>query len=65
MSYYCPNCGLEVADGVNYCPSCGASMTGGLSSAARTAATVGGVVLGASALNNLAWQLGHRRRPMY
>lgn len=69
MSVYCPNCGAAAADGVNYCPQCGAAMNGsgtaGMSDAAKTAAVVGGAVLGVSALNNLARRLGHRRRPMY
>lgn len=73
MSKYCTNCGAEMGDSVNYCPQCGtpadgyagASENSGLSDAARTAAVVGGTVLGVSALNNLARQMAHRRRPPY
>ncbi|MCD8005310.1 MAG: zinc ribbon domain-containing protein, partial [Oscillospiraceae bacterium] len=67
MSVYCQNCGAELLDSANFCPQCGASVTGGgsgVSNAAKTAATVGGVVLGAAALENLAFRLSHRRRPM-
>lgn len=68
MSVYCQNCGAELLDSANFCPQCGASITGaqsGTSDAARTAATVGGVVLGAAALESLAFRMSHRRRPMY
>lgn len=73
MAKYCANCGAEIGDGGNYCPECGAAVGGyvnarsssGVSDAVKTAAMVGGTVLGATALNNLAWQMTHRRRPPY
>ncbi len=77
MANYCQYCGAEILDSSNYCPQCGASLvngtingstgsTGGTASnTVKTAATIGGVVLGASALNSLARRLSHRRRPMY
>ena len=68
MAYYCPSCGAVVEGDANFCPSCGASINGGTisdNSTLKTAATVGGVLLGASALNSLARSLTHRRRPPY
>ncbi len=77
MATYCQYCGSEILDNVRYCPHCGASLINGTfngstastgeaaSSTMRTAAKIGGVVLGASALNSLARRLSHRRRPMY
>ena len=67
MAYYCPNCGAAMDDSANFCPSCGAALNGTTAdnSTLKTAATVGGVVLGASALSSLARSLTHRRRPPY
>ena len=80
MSVYCNSCGAAVDESSNYCPKCGASIYGsadaanqngteavhsGWSNTAKTAAAVGGVVLGASALSGLARRMTHRRRPPY
>lgn len=73
MPVYCPNCGAEIQDNANFCMQCGVSINAGnatttssdASNAAKTAATVGGVVVGAAALNSLGRRLSHRRRPMY
>lgn len=71
MAKYCQNCGGEMQDTANFCPNCGASLTGsnqtatGSSNTFKTAATVGGVVLGASALTGLVRRMTHRPRPMY
>lgn len=80
MSGYCSNCGAAIEDGVNFCPQCGASVNGyantanqtdsagynsGVSGAAKTAAVIGGAVIGASTLSGLARRMTHRRRPPY
>lgn len=70
MARYCQNCGCEMQDAANFCPQCGASVSGatqnsGTSDAVKTAATVGGVVLGASALSGMVRRMTHRPRPMY
>lgn len=70
MARYCQNCGSEMQDTANFCPQCGASASGttqksGTSDAVKTAATVGGVVLGASALSGMVRRMTHRPRPMY
>ena len=71
MSLYCQNCGAALADNANFCPQCGASTNSctptdsGMSDAAKTAATVGGVIAGAAILNSLGRRLAHRRRPLY
>ncbi|MCD8364240.1 MAG: zinc ribbon domain-containing protein, partial [Clostridiales bacterium] len=80
MSGYCNNCGAVIEEGVNFCPHCGASLNGssgtvnqnyaagsnsGWSDAAKAAAMVGGAVIGASTLSNLARRVTHRRRPPY
>ena len=72
MAVYCQNCGAEILADANYCPQCGTCVNGSsktgsttTSNAVKTAAAVGGVVVGVSALNNLAHRLSHRRRPMY
>lgn len=76
MANYCPQCGAEIYNNSNYCPQCGANLSGtanganvatgkSASNTAKTAATIGGVVLGTAALSSLAHRLCHRRRPMY
>lgn len=72
MAVYCTNCGATIDEGVNFCPQCGASLTGSVGSGkkewsdtAKTAAAVGGAVLGASALSSLVRRMTHRRRPPY
>ena len=72
MAFYCPNCGVQLQDGVNFCPNCGASVNGrsaasssGLGNAVKTAAVIGGAAVAANAVSNLAWRLTHRPRPIY
>ena len=69
MAYYCPNCGLELRSGENFCPNCGTPLSGAANSSllhtAETAAAVGGVILGASALSGLARKVSHRRRSIF
>lgn len=74
MAKYCQNCGAEMQDAANFCPQCGASVSGtgagtaqksGTSDTVKTAATVGGVVLGASVLSGMLRSMTHRPRPMY
>ncbi|MCC8139773.1 MAG: zinc ribbon domain-containing protein [Lachnospiraceae bacterium] len=74
MSTYCDNCGAVLEEGANFCPQCGASIYGnsntatsdsGWSNAAKTAAAVGGTMIGVSALTGLARRMTHRRLPPY
>lgn len=70
MAVYCPNCGAEIQGNANFCMQCGTHIGAGSetttnSNAVKTAATVGGIVVGAAALNSMAHRLSHRRRPMY
>lgn len=70
MARYCQNCGSEMQDTANFCTQCGASASGsaqksGTSDAVKTAATVGGAMLGASVLTSVVRRMTHRIRPMY
>lgn len=71
MKVYCTNCGETIDETAKFCPSCGTALTDSVdrkttdsewSSTAKTAATVGGTVLGAYALSSLMRSL-FRPRP--
>ena len=73
MKVYCTNCGETIDENVNFCPYCGVSLTDSndnsgsetneWSDTAKTAATVGGAVLGAYTLSSLLRRMTHRRPP--
>ena len=72
MARYCQNCGAQLSDSGNFCPNCGAQVgtysnntntnqsSSNSNSGLKTAAIVGGTILGVSALNRVS----HRPRPM-
>jgi len=67
---FCPQCGASIYGDTAAAYNDGSynNVNGeksGWSNAAKTAAVVGGVVVGASALSNLARRMTHRRRPPY
>ena len=68
-SNFCPSCGAALnntAYDANYNNTYDNSNNGGKGSGVlKTAAVVGGVALGATALSGLARNLTHRRRPPY
>lgn len=68
MKVYCTSCGEVIEENARFCSNCGISLTDSInrksdnewSNTTKTAATVGGTILGAYALSNLFRGLFYR-----